>query len=190
MFHLEPLNNAAKDALANKRGLIQSKSGLVIEAGKQAFWKRRLLPIFRKASGGDVLTPSGARRVVIGFDGAAPLSASEIKVSLTNPASGAFPVFDVTPKSGKFLLRVSQIALALGLVYLTAGAFVGVVLPAGLHYIAIYYGGSDSPATRTKIKKVIDDFAVLKEPKLDERTQKFFDAIKALKAGANKEQAK
>ncbi|MBY3433585.1 hypothetical protein HFN89_05430 [Rhizobium laguerreae] len=190
MFHLKPLNKAAEDALDQQRAIFQSRSGLVVQEGRQAYWKRSFVPAVGRASGGDIMTPSGTRRVVIGFDGNAPLTNTEVRTLLSNPASGYFPVFDVTPKSGKFLERVSQVAFALGLVYLATGALVGVAMPAWLHYSSLFYGGGYSTATTGKIRKYISDTAVFKEPTIDERTKKFFDAIKAIKAEAKKEQVK
>ncbi|MBY3151403.1 hypothetical protein HFO56_03245 [Rhizobium laguerreae] len=187
MFQIRPMNAVADAA---RHALVQSKSGLVVGEGSSVSWKQRVLPIVRRASGGDVLTPSGTQRLIVASETGAAPSAAEIKAAIANPIASDLAVFDVTPKSGKFLLRVSQIAFGLGLVYLSTGALIGVAMPTGLQYVGLFYGGGYSTATTEKIKGVISDFAVFKEPKIDERTQKFFDAIKAIKAEAKKEQAK
>lgn len=187
MFQIRPLNAAA---VAQSNAIIPTKSGIVIGQGYSAMWKRRLLPFLRRATEGDVLTPGGTQRLVAGTQGGAALSAAAIKVALANPEASDLAVFDVTPKSGKFLLRISQVALALGIVYLAGGVFVGVALPTGLRYVSIFYGGGLSTTKAAKVKEVISDFGVFKEHKVDDQTKKFFEAIKAAKGETKKEETK
>ncbi|MDW9481339.1 hypothetical protein GOB57_22085 [Sinorhizobium meliloti] len=128
--------------------------------------------------------------MVVGAAGGTAPSRAAIKAALANPEINDLAVFDVTPKSGNFLLRISQVALALGLVYLAGGVFVGVALPTGLRYVSIFYGGDLSTYKVAKIKQVISDFGVFKEHKVDDQTKKFFEAIKAAKGETKREETK
>lgn len=187
MFEIQPLNGTAKET---QHAIIQSKSGLVIAEGFSACWKRRGFPVLLRASVGDVLTPRGTRRLVVRATEGTALSRAAVKAALANPETSDLAVFDVTPKSGKILMRVSQVALALGLVYLAGGVFVGLALPTGLRYVSIFYGGGLSTTKAAKVKEVINDFGVLKEHKVDDQTKKFFEAIKAAKGETKKEETK
>lgn len=188
MYRLKPLNRVAERAIEQEKTFLSSRSGLIVKTGDQACWSGRVSRSIRRASEGETIAPTGTRRVVIGFEGKAALSDNEVRELLASPQTGTFPVFDVTLRSGMFALRISQVALGLGIVYLVAGALVGVATPTALHYASLFYGGGQTPAARERVKAVINDFSVEKESVIDERTKKFFDAVRAAKADGGKEQ--
>jgi hypothetical protein len=184
LLKITPLNTAAHKT---PQSLTRSTSGLVIGEGYAASRKRRFLPTFKRNRAGDVLPLSRKEKVVL-FPASEPLAKSAVGLALQSPDTSAFPVFEVSPTSGKMLFRISQLVLTLSLVYLAGGVFVGVVLPTSLRYASIFYGGSDrlSSTKSAKIKKVISEFEVPKENKIDDRTKEFFAAIKAARAGEAK----
>lgn len=184
MIAITPLNNAADPSSA----YTNLHDGIVLNEGFSSS-KRGAFSILRMNTAGRVMQPTNRERHVI-FSAKEPPSRAEILSALKHPEQSALPVVEIKPASGRVMHRLSQIALALGVVYLSTGLIVGIALPTGLRWLSQYYGGlATTTEERQRIKKVISEFQVVKEDEdatIDDRTKEFFKAIKDAKAGTEK----
>ncbi|TLX16264.1 hypothetical protein [Rhizobium sp. MHM7A] len=174
MIKAVPLNSVAE---TTEIPFILLADGFIL---KEGFTSRKhgILRFLKTKSAGELLQPTGKQRHVI-FSLAQPPKQAEIEQALNNPQASALPVFEVSPASGKFMHRASQVALGLGIVYLAGGLLVGAALPTGLRWVSQYYGGGAMTIEeRQRAKKVIREFEIMKENVVDQRAKDFFKAIK------------
>jgi hypothetical protein len=169
-----PLNVVAEVA---ETPFLFLREGLILKEGFTTR-KRSVFRFLKTKSAGELLQPTGNQRHVI-FPLTEPPKQSEIRQALDNPQASTLPVFEIGPASGKFMYRVSQVALGLGVIYLLGGLLVGVALPTGLRLVSQYYGGLGMTIDeRQRAQKVIREFEIMRENVVDQRAKDFFGAIK------------
>lgn len=174
MLKAVPLNSVAETV---ESPFILLVDGITLKEGFTSR-KRSILRLLKTNSAGELLQPTGRQRHVV-FPLTDSPKEAEIRKALINPQEGTLPVFEVSPASGRFMHRASQIALGLGIVYLAGGLLVGVALPTGLRWVSQYYGGGAMTIEeRQRAKKVIREFEIMKENVVDQRAKVFFKAIK------------
>jgi hypothetical protein len=151
----------------------------MVADGVSVIWKRRWLPFLRHAAAGDRLTPNGNISLVVRSASAPAPSPTAVRAALKDPVSSEMPVLEISPRSGTVMLRISQIAMALGLVYLAGGVLSGIVVPSAVRYASVYYGADTLRRDMPAAKRVISDHMVLKKHIVDEKTKKFFNEMKS-----------